>query len=70
MPAMDPPSHTHPEDLKVLRDALGPASGPPAHAHAMRAAAMRRAAEAAGVRRIKDGIAERLGASLVGSSQE
>lgn len=70
MPAMDPASHADREDLKVLRDALGPATGVPAHAHEMRAAAMRKALDAARIRRLKDGIAERLGTTLVTTSQD
>lgn len=38
MPAFDPASHEDPEDLRVLRDALGPARREPLHAGAMRAA--------------------------------
>lgn len=38
VPAFDPASHETPEDLRVLRDALGPARREPLHAAAMRAA--------------------------------
>ncbi|MGJ3265542.1 MAG: hypothetical protein ACFE0R_20165 [Salinarimonas sp.] len=39
MPILDRQAHDADEDLRVLRDALGPARGPPQHAGAMREAA-------------------------------
>ena len=70
MPSMDPASEVDRKDFEVLRNVLGPAAGPPAHAHEMRAAAMRKAAEAARIRRLEDGIAARIGTTLVGSSHD
>ncbi|WP_372423202.1 hypothetical protein [Salinarimonas chemoclinalis] len=55
MPILDNDSHAAREDLRVLRDALGPVQGTPCHADAMRAAA----AEARRRRRAERDVATR-----------